>query len=81
MEIRKTIQLRSYEGNEDTTYVELRDHPNELVFGIVASTIDVHNLVDGYIGPRLSVEFDKDKHPIGIEIIYPEGYTGEIETQ
>ncbi len=65
------ILLRPYEGDEGTAYIELRDHPEELVFGLVARTVDVHNLIEGYEGPRISIAFDKDSRPVGIEIIYP----------
>jgi hypothetical protein len=71
MTTKKYIRLCSYEGRNDTAYLELQDHPHELVPGIVARTLNIHELVDNYDGPRLTLEFDNENRPIGIEIIYP----------
>ena len=71
MNEKSQVQLRLNEGSDDVAYVELRDHPHKVTFGLVKRTVDVHQLIDGYRGPRISLEFDELERPIGIEIIYP----------
>jgi hypothetical protein len=71
MRPKKFIRLRAYEGCDDTAYVELQDHPHELTSGIVARTINIHDLIEDYDGPSLVLEFNKANRPIGIEILYP----------
>ena len=71
MKPKKSIRLRAYEECHDTAYVELQDHPHELTGGIVARTINLHDLIDDYDGPNLVLEFNEFNRPIGIEILYP----------
>lgn len=66
----KTIQLRTYPGDYHQAYVELADHPHKEVSGCVKKTIRVHNLIDGYDGPGIGIDFDEKGKAIGIEILY-----------
>jgi hypothetical protein len=68
----KIMKLRTYPGREHaTSYLELRDHPHESAFGLVKRTVNLHELIDGFVGPRLTLGFDQYDRPVGIEIIYP----------
>jgi len=73
---RRQFHLRQPDRNPDTAYLELPDYPPGGGVGIVKRTIDVQSIVENYNGPRLSIDFDAQNRPIGIEIIYP---TTEIE--
>ena len=66
----KEILLRTYPGDHTTAYLELRDHPHETTYGLVKNSIDLHQLIEDYEGPRLCLEFDAKRRPVGIEIIY-----------
>jgi hypothetical protein len=68
---KRTFRLRTHEGEEHIAYLELRDHPHELVRGLVNRTVDLHPLIENYHGPRLTLDFDDQNRPVGIEIIYP----------
>lgn len=64
------LRLRQHVG-ETAAYLELRNHPHELISGIVAKSIALHEFIENYDGPRLILDFDKDNRAIGIEILYP----------
>jgi Protein of unknown function (DUF2283) len=68
---KKYMRLRSYEGRYDTAYLELQDHPHKPMHGLVTRTVNIHDLIDGYDGPSLVLEFNDSNRPIGIEILYP----------
>ena len=55
----------------NTYYLELRDHPHELVAGVSKKTVAIHGLIDGYEGPAIYLDLDANNRPIGIEILYP----------
>jgi hypothetical protein len=60
-------------------YLELRDHPHQLVEGNRARSVYLHELIDDYDGPRLRLDFDKHNQPIGLEIQYPlDDHDGEM---
>ena len=66
---KKSIRLRTYDGDYHQAYVELADHPHELT-GCVRRTVRVHNLIDTYDGPGIAIDFDQNNRAIGIEILY-----------
>jgi len=66
------IRLRAHGGHGRAAYLELKDHPHEVTFGLVKRAIDVHELITEYNGPRITLEFDEHDRPVGIEIIYPD---------
>lgn len=57
------------DGN--TYYLELRDHPHEVVAGVSKKTVALHGLIEGYDGPAMYLDLDANNRPIGIEILYP----------
>jgi hypothetical protein len=67
---KKFISLRTQVGDYHTAYLELVDHPHEVVAGCVKKTIRVHNLIEGYKGPGIGIDFDEEGRAIGIEILY-----------
>ena len=80
---KKGIRLRAYDESLGTAYVELWDHPHELVPGIVKRSVDVHRLIEGNNGPKITFDFDANGVVIGIEILYPTEYVeaeGEAPT-
>jgi hypothetical protein len=70
---KKYIRLRTYEDDHHQSYVELADHPHELVSHCVQRSIRVHNLIENYDGPSIVIDFDENNRAIGIEILYPYG--------
>jgi Protein of unknown function (DUF2283) len=66
---KKYVHLRTYEGDNRQTYVDLADHPHELT-SCVRRTVRVHNLIEGYDGPSIAIDFDENNRAIGIEILY-----------
>lgn len=69
---KKYIRLRTHDGEHHQAYVELIDHPHEPI-RCVYHTVRVHNLIEGYDGPGIAIDFDKSNRAIGIEILYPYG--------
>ncbi|MHC2067359.1 DUF2283 domain-containing protein [Bremerella sp. T1] len=68
---KKYLQLRTHEEGLSAAYLELADHPHELVSGLVKKTVQVHQLIPEYDGPGLAIDFDAEGKAIGIEILYP----------
>ena len=67
----KSIRLRTYDDDYHTAYLELADHPHELIAGIVGRTVRLQEIIRDYDGPSMSVEFNQQGRVIGIEILYP----------
>ena len=66
------FRVRVYDNDRDVAYIELRDHPHELVPGIAVKSVALHRLLgDDYAGPALNLDFDEHGRPIGIEVLYP----------
>lgn len=55
--------------NEETVYVQLKEHPKKSIFGIVKKNIDIASLIKGYKGPPVYLDFNDDGFLIGIEIL------------
>lgn len=67
----KYLYLKTYDEDGSTAaYLELADHPHELVSGVVKKTIRIHNLIPDYDGPGIALDFNESGKAIGIEIIY-----------
>lgn len=64
---KKRIIFRVSEGDELTAYIYLPNHPP----GYTKSkkTLHLHELIKGYIGPDIILDFDKHNELIGIEIL------------
>lgn len=65
---KKYLRLRTYEDYHQA-YLELVDHPHRPV-RCVHRTVRIHDLIDGYDGPTLAIDFDEHNRAIGIEILY-----------
>ncbi|WP_312923035.1 DUF2283 domain-containing protein [Empedobacter brevis] len=55
--------------NEETIYIQLKEHPKKNIFGIVEKNIDIASLIKGYKGTPVYLDFNKDGFLIGIEIL------------
>ena len=62
------IELRISEDDDQVAYLQLPDHPGSFA-GSVKKTIDLRDIIDGYAGPDIHLDFDKNDVLIGIEII------------
>lgn len=66
----KIIRLRMPDGDYHTAYLELADHPHQIV-DCVKRTVWLDELIPDYDGPSLTIEFNENGRAIGIEILYP----------
>lgn len=79
---KKYLHLKTYEEDLSAAYLELADHPHELVSGLVKRTVLVHQLIPDYDGPSLAIDFDVNGKAVGIEILYPhDEFYGDSEDQ
>jgi hypothetical protein len=64
------VRLRNHPG-EQAAYVELYDHPHELVPGIVTKTIDLAEVINGLAQQRTQIKLDFNRLGvvIGIELV------------
>ena len=58
-----------YDHDEITAYLYLPQHPFKLTPGCVKKTIWLSDLMPGYKGPRIYLDFDAEDVLIGIEIL------------
>jgi len=68
MAAKKKLQLRVSEDDDGVAYLQLPDHPGTLS-GVVKKTIHLRDVVDGYSGPEIHLDFDGNDVLIGIEIV------------
>jgi hypothetical protein len=65
----KKIRLKMTNEYSDSAYVALPGHPEQLEPGIASKTICLDDVLDGFKGPRINLDFNKDGVLIGIEIL------------
>jgi uncharacterized protein YuzE len=63
------IKLRVSADDPDVAYLQLPDHPGEGKYNIVGNQIRLVEIIEGYQGPDINLDFDKDGKLIGIEIL------------
>ena len=63
------IVLKISPGDGNVAYLQLPKHPKKLVVGIVKKTISLSDLIEGYKGISIYLNFDEDDELIGIEIV------------
>lgn len=71
------MRLRTYDGSLTVAHLELIDFPRDTPAGCVKKSVEVHNSIPNYDGPKITVDFDSNGLAIGIEILYPSDYLGE----
>lgn len=54
---------------DDVAYIYLPDHPEQNVQGCVKKTARMCDLIDGYKGPDILLDFDANGVCIGIEVL------------
>jgi len=66
-----TKQIRVKMANRDASiaYIALPGNPVQVTAGIVARTVCLDDIIDGFLGPRVHLDFDKSGRLIGIEIL------------
>lgn len=65
----KKIQLKVSEDDLDVAYLTLPNHPGPGLPGVVAEQKILGELIHGYKGPEIYLDFDRNGCLIGIEII------------
>ncbi len=68
---KKQMRLRQRPEEPGAAYLELHDHPHVPTRGLSQRTVDVHELIEDFSGPRISIDFNSQGLPVGIEILYP----------
>lgn len=67
---KNAIELTVNDDDDDlVAYLVLPDHPGSGTPGIVSRHESIKDLIDGYKGPDVFLDFDKDGCLIGIEIL------------
>ena len=62
------IQLKISADDDEVAYLFLPNHPKQVVPGIVKKQTRLSDLIDGYKGPDIYLDFDEEGKMIGIEI-------------
>ena len=62
------IRLRMKSKYGDTAYIELSGHPELIVPGCIARSVELDGLLD-YEGPKIYLDLDSANRLIGIEIL------------
>ncbi|WP_411705599.1 DUF2283 domain-containing protein [Edaphovirga cremea] len=52
----------------DMAYLYLPKHPGKGIAGVTAKQISLHTVVEGYQGPEIFLDFDKNGVMIGMEL-------------
>jgi len=68
---KKPIELKVSEDDDLTAYLYLPEHPG-MVPGCVERTVRLHELVEGYTGADILLDFAENNVLIGIEILADE---------
>lgn len=63
------IELHSSGDDPKVAYVSLPEHPGRGQGGIVKKVVQLYEVIDGYKGAQINLDFDKDGVLIGIEIL------------
>lgn len=63
------IELSLSEDDDEVGYVSLPSHPGSGKPGIVAKTISLRELIGGYTGPDINLDFSAEDVLLGIEIV------------
>ncbi len=63
------IRLEVSEDDQDVAYLVLPAHPGRGTPGCVSETKSLAEVIDGYKGPAIYLDFDKEGSLIGIEIL------------
>ena len=65
----KKAELKLSADDPKTAYLKLPDHPGSGVPGAVSQQMRLADLIDGYKGPDMYLDFDGSGCLIGIEIL------------
>ncbi len=64
----KPIQLKVSDDDPEMAYLYLPNHPKQIVPGIVKKQVRMADLIEGYKGPDIYLDFDASGTIIGLEI-------------
>lgn len=65
----KQISIKISEDDDQVAYVYLPDHPKKDCSGCIMKSININQVINGYRGPDLILDFNDDGVCIGIEIL------------
>ncbi len=65
--MKKKIDIKSYGADNHTVYLSFEGHTHEP--GIVRKTISIYQLIQGYNGPQINIDFNENGQAIGIEVL------------
>ena len=66
---KKPIELKVSPEDEDVGYLYLPDHPRNSATKVVGKQLELRDIVEGYHGPDVYLDFDKEGTLIGIEVL------------
>ena len=65
----KKIRAKITGADSETAYIALPGYPAAPQSGAIAKTICLDDVIDGFKGPRIQLDFNRDGVLIGIEIL------------
>jgi len=65
---KKPIELKLSCDDDDVAYLYLPAHPKEHVAGLVKKQIRLLDIIDGYKGPDIYLDFDSKGELVGLEV-------------
>jgi hypothetical protein len=63
------IDLKVSESDPRVAYISLPDHPGDGAVAVVVRQLRLIELCGDYKGPDVYLDFDKDNHLVGIEVV------------
>ena len=65
----KPIELKVSPNDDEVAYLYLPDHPRNGSTKKVEKQIEIRDIIEGYSGPDLYLDFDENGTLIGVEIL------------
>ncbi len=71
---RTKMRLRQDESAAGAAYLELLEYPDVVTANIVTRSVDIGSLIEGYVGPRMTLDFNEAGAAVGIAVNYSRTY-------
>ncbi len=65
----KRIRVKLVGHDAHTAYIDLRKRPEPSAIRMVSKTVSLDDVINGYVGPRVHLDFNDIGELIGIEIL------------
>lgn len=65
----KYFRFKISDGDPEVAYLSLPGHPRAVVPGIVKKQLSLSDLIEGYVGPSVYLDFNEEGRLIGLEFL------------